>query len=73
MLEKHALYTVSNSDKWNQAFQVALECLTYENTIESISRIQQLYNIMQEWNAEYMGSIQLDSQIEKQLNLLNIS
>ncbi len=67
MLEKHVLYTASNSDKWNQAFQIALERMTQENFAEYLPRIRQLYEMMQEWQQVYMGSLTLNAQIEEYL------
>ena len=62
MLERYVTYTSADSESWQAAFQSAMEHGSDEPTFRE--GVRRLYELMQTWNAEHMGSITLDSTAE---------
>ena len=62
MLERYVTYTSADSESWQAAFQSAMEHGSDEPAFRE--GVRRLYELMQTWNAEHMGSITLDSTAE---------
>ena len=71
MIEKYVRYTIANSKNWEEAFVIMLKY--FDGSQRYIDGIQNIYNILKQWNSENMGQITLSENIMNSLQSLGIS
>ena len=57
MLEKYAAYVAADPDTWHTVFQLLQQY--QQDTPEYRSGVLDIYQMLQDWNAENMGTISL--------------
>lgn len=71
MLEKYVLYVASDSDAWNQAFDLLVNYADFSESFTS--GLKQIVEILNNWNATNMGSIVLNEQSCRLLEIFKIT
>lgn len=71
MIEKYVKYTIADSENWEEAFSIMLAY--YDESQQYIDGMQNIYNILKQWNSENMGQITLSENVMNSLESLGIS
>ena len=71
MIEKYLAYGASDQEKWEQAFTLMVNYYIGED--EYISRMKNIYDMLQEWNSQNMGQIVLSDMINTFIQMMGIN